>query len=109
MGVLTPRRPDAPRAIRATCDCVRPVVSATLLLIWSSRLSVSPNCSKLLDVEPLLLRDDRSLATPFVNASASTDERSLLAATASLRAASTCRLASCTSCSDTRIDTTREA
>jgi hypothetical protein len=86
-----------------------PVLSATLLVIWSSRFSVCPNCSKLLDVDPVLLRDDFSFAKPLVNASDSTAERSVLAATASLRAASTWRLASCTSYSLTRIETTRDA
>lgn len=32
-----------------------PVLSATLRVIWSSRFSVCPNCSKLLDVDPVLL------------------------------------------------------
>ena len=75
--------------MRAAWACVRPVVSATLLLTWSSRWSVSPNCSKLLDVEPLLLREEFSLAMPLVKASARTAERSELAAMASPRAAST--------------------
>jgi len=51
------------------------VLSATLLVIWSSRFSVCPNCSKLLDVDPVLLRDDFSFAKPLVNASESTVER----------------------------------
>src|SRR3989344_3359849 len=79
------------------------------LEIWSRRLSVSPNCSKLLDVDPLLLRPERRLLSPRVNASERAAERSELAAKASLRAAVTCLLASDTSCSDTRMDTTREA
>ena len=66
-------------------------------------------CSKLLDVDPVELRAERILASPRVKASVSTAERCCPAETASLRAASACLLASVTSCSDTRIDTTRDA
>ena len=78
-------------------------------MIWSRRVRFSPICSKLLDVVPPLERIDRSFASPRLNVSASTAERSVLAATDSLRAASACRLASVTSCSLTRIETTRDA
>ena len=63
----------------------------------------------LLLVVPLLLLADFTLLSPLLKASVSTADRSWCAATASLRAASTWRLASCTSCSDTRTDTTRAA
>src|ERR1700690_2688930 len=97
MGVETPRWPDAPKAICATWDWVSPVLSDTPLVIWSKRLRFSPICSKLLDVVPPLLRDDGYLAKPLVNVSANTAERSVLAEMASLRAVSTCLLASVTS------------
>lgn len=108
MGVLTPNRAAAPRAMRALWAWLNPVDCETLLLIWSKRLRLSPNCSKPLRVVPWTLWLERRVAIALVKDSARTLEWWVCAATDSLRAAVTCRLASWTSCSETRVDITRE-